>query len=358
MKGRIQDLVLDNMLEHVIFYNEEMKILWANKVACGSLGLQPGDLSGKHCYESWYGKAEPCVDCPVKKSLVTGQAEQGNIGTPDGRSWLIKAAPVFSEDGKIDGVVEMATDVTDLKAAEKKNTKANALSELINAAIDPFIVFNARGACVFANRAFEETFQLEQREFIGKPFARIQGFNLQGHEEIARYMPLFNGALMEGRSGPIDLTLMRRDGEMFYLSATAGAIKDEKNITTHLVVVLHDIAPHKNAEDALKEENLALRTALQAFAVVDREGRVSYADGEFLRIWDMPAGNISPGYPVENLLQDRNLALEIMQSADSLGKWEGETVARKGHGVNFKIRLSAEVVDGIPGQLWRIQQLG
>ena len=250
MDERIQDMILDHMLEHVVYYDAGMRILWANSAACKSLDRKLESLNGELCHQVWYGQDTPCKGCLVKKALASGTFEEGEIKTPDGKVWLMQATPV-KMGGDVGGVVELALDMTALKEAEKKNSRAGALSDLINGMLDPLIVFNIRGVCVFANRAFETLFELEPKEFMGKNFMQFQGFNLQSQEEIVRYMPMFHEALMEGRSGPLELVIARREGEPVHVSGTADAIRNEQNKITHLVVVLHDISRRKSAESII-----------------------------------------------------------------------------------------------------------
>ena len=46
-------VILDSLVEHVIYEDKEMKILWANRAASESAGLVYEQLIGRHCYEVW-----------------------------------------------------------------------------------------------------------------------------------------------------------------------------------------------------------------------------------------------------------------------------------------------------------------
>jgi PAS domain S-box-containing protein len=354
MKEQLQEIILGRLIEHVIYFDREMKVLWANDAACRSVGKSVVEIKGKHCFSIWYGRTKPCAHCPVEKSLKSGECEESSIATPDGRTWLVRATPVFDDNSALEGIVELAQDITDLKRAEKKQARADALNEVINAILDPILVFSSRGVCVFANNAFEKMFGLDPSDFIGKSFMEIPGFDLQSQEEIMKYAPMFKEAVMVGRFGPVEFPIKKRDGETMHLSGTAGAIKNEKKHTTHLVIALHDIFKRKSAEKSLEKENQVLKSTLSATVIINKEGRIVYADSAFAYMWGFESPDAALDMPGEELWQDRKLLHRAVQTAGKEGRWEGDLTARKNLGMDFKAHLTAVVNNNLDGQLWYI----
>ena len=70
LKRTDQDItkILDALLEHVVYQDTEMKVLWANQAACNSVSMTRKDLIGRHCYEVWAGRQNTCEDCPVERA--------------------------------------------------------------------------------------------------------------------------------------------------------------------------------------------------------------------------------------------------------------------------------------------------
>jgi two-component system cell cycle sensor histidine kinase/response regulator CckA len=112
-------VVLDSVSEHVIFHDPEMRMIWANRAAARSVGKTTEELTGQHCYEIWQGRDEPCLGCPVVKALASGKTEEMEMGTPDGRSWLVRGHPVRNRAGEIIGAVEVTLEITQRKRAEE-----------------------------------------------------------------------------------------------------------------------------------------------------------------------------------------------------------------------------------------------
>ena len=115
-----KSVILESLLEHIIYQTVDNTIIWANKAAADSVNLLPEELIGRKCYQVWNTLDEPCEGCPVAKSLVTNKPEINEMTTPDGRIWSVAGYPVRDNDNNIIAVVESTLDITEKKMAESK----------------------------------------------------------------------------------------------------------------------------------------------------------------------------------------------------------------------------------------------
>jgi PAS domain S-box-containing protein len=113
-------IILNSMSELVAYQDLKMNILWVNRAASESVGVNPEQLVGHRCYEIWHQRNEPCGDCPVMKTRQTGQSQVAEITSPDGRVWFIRGYPVHDAEGDLVGIVEVTLDITDRKQAEEE----------------------------------------------------------------------------------------------------------------------------------------------------------------------------------------------------------------------------------------------
>jgi PAS domain S-box-containing protein len=120
-----KEIILKSLVEHVIYQDTEMRILWANRAACESVNMTHEQLFGRFCYEIWPKRSDPCPDCPLKKAMKTRQPEEIEKCTPDGRAWFIRGYPVQDSKGKIVGAIELTLDITGRKQAEQELRNAH-----------------------------------------------------------------------------------------------------------------------------------------------------------------------------------------------------------------------------------------
>jgi PAS domain S-box-containing protein len=95
-------------------------ILDANDVALQKTGLTRDQIIGKKCFEIIHGKTRPPEDCPMVKALRSRRQESSAIRVEKIEGdYFVSCTPVLDSRGKIDKVIHIATDISELKKAEK-----------------------------------------------------------------------------------------------------------------------------------------------------------------------------------------------------------------------------------------------
>ena len=78
-----------------------------------------GDYRGRRCYQVYKKRPEKCEVCPVERTYRDGQSHRSEetIHCLDGKevSVIVYTEPIRDENGRIVAVMEMSTDITDLK---------------------------------------------------------------------------------------------------------------------------------------------------------------------------------------------------------------------------------------------------
>ena len=114
-------------LKHVAveYLDPCMRIIWVNEAVQKSLGLSMDELRGKYCFEIIQGLKEPCSGCTALKANETGHSQEGELVTPDGKTWISRGSLIKRSDGSVQGVVHVAMNITARKRAEEKLQRAN-----------------------------------------------------------------------------------------------------------------------------------------------------------------------------------------------------------------------------------------
>ncbi len=100
--------------------NRELKIITAND----RFRRDFGDYEGRYCYQVYKGRPERCEICPVMRTFHDGQRHSSEevLTCQDGTqvSVIVYTKPIYDDGGNIAAVLEMATDITEIKALQNQ----------------------------------------------------------------------------------------------------------------------------------------------------------------------------------------------------------------------------------------------
>ncbi|MFX1459814.1 MAG: PAS domain-containing protein, partial [Promethearchaeota archaeon] len=172
LSKRLEDIyrkVLETISEHIVYYDKDFKIIWANKTAADSFNLTPEQLIGKNCYNLWQGRNKPCEECPVLKTLKFGGVNSKEMIILDGRWWFIEGYPVFDNTNKISGVVEIARDITERRVAEQKLKESEVkYRNILENMLEGYFETDLRGNFIYANIEYCKIMGYSKEEIVGK----------------------------------------------------------------------------------------------------------------------------------------------------------------------------------------------
>lgn len=239
-------IVLDAMQEMVAYLDRDLRVKWANKAAAEPCGQPPEKIAGHHCFELWQQRQTPCSGCPVLRAMDTGRVEEGEVDTPDGRIYQIRAYPVLDARGRIIGAAEFALDITESKQAlSALRESEQGFRNLVEAS--PMSIFMIQqGRYIFGNKAG----------------ARLMGYEspdeIMGMNALEPIAPEYHWMVMErmgnlesgGENAPVQLRLIRPDGTSVW--ALSASVKVPIKGMPTVVVVGQDITEQKLVESELR----------------------------------------------------------------------------------------------------------
>jgi PAS domain S-box-containing protein len=102
-----------------VILDSERNILSANKATVTATGLPLEEVVGKKCYEIFHGTGRPPDGCPLEKMLHSGKLETEvmEIEVLDG-VYLVSCTPVLDDEGRLQKIIHIAADITELKRVE------------------------------------------------------------------------------------------------------------------------------------------------------------------------------------------------------------------------------------------------
>jgi len=142
--------ILSGLGAGVALLDRDYNVQWVNEVIADSVQ----DAVGYKCYEAYRGRTEPCDGCPMPSALASGRLEHtemtcrnpvmkrkmfGDTGHGDLLARIspgevgyfqIAIAPIRDEHGRIEYVVELIQDVTEVRKLKQQMMHSEKLSAL------------------------------------------------------------------------------------------------------------------------------------------------------------------------------------------------------------------------------------
>jgi PAS domain S-box-containing protein len=295
-----KEIILSSLMEFVLYEDRDMKILWANRAACESAGMGQDEIVGRHCYEIWEKRQDPCPDCPVQKAIETGKPQEIEKSTPDGKSWIIRGYPVHDADNNIIGGIEVVLDITERVRAEMALKDA---SDIINKS--PAVAFlwkNEEGWPVeFVSENIKDLFGYTVKDFTSGKVPYADTVYPDDLARIGQEVSTFSAE--EGR---VTFThepyrIVTKDGEVRWVNDNTFIRRDQHGRITHYQGIVEDITESLETEEALRESETRFRTLVEnireAFWLFDLKGqRVLYVSPAYEEIWGRSISNLYDNY--------------------------------------------------------------
>jgi len=122
-----------------------------------------GDYSDRYCYQVYKKRSEKCENCPVEKTFRDGRSysSEENIKCLDGRvvSVIVYTTPIRNERGEITSVMEMSTDITDIKLLQNQLKESQIKYRTLFGEVPCYITTqDSELNIIEANRHFQEDF--------------------------------------------------------------------------------------------------------------------------------------------------------------------------------------------------------
>lgn len=253
-----------------------MRLIWINDNLQESSGLPANEMRGARCYEAIFGRSEPCSGCTVAQAINMGASQEGDLITPDGRTWISRSSPLKDADGKITGVVHVLIDISARKSAERALKESERrLADIIEFLPDATFVVDKKGKVISWNRAIEKMTGVNAESILGKgDYEYSQPFYGERRpiliDMVKRIDPKFEKEYDYIKRDTEDGSLV---GEAYmplqgkgkaYLLGSASALYDSNGDYWGAIESIRDITDRKRVEEELQRSKEMAESATRA----------------------------------------------------------------------------------------------
>jgi PAS domain S-box-containing protein len=255
----------------VEYLDPEMRIIWVNSAVQRSTGLSMDALRGRFCYEAIQGLKEPCPGCAAIEALMDGQSHEGELATPDGRSWTARSNPILGAGGEVQGVVNVAVNITKIKLAEQKIASVKQrLADVIDFLPDATFAINRDGRVITWNKAMEKMTGAKADGIIGKgnyeyalPFYGkrrpiLADLVLLPNEEIEKN---YSGLQRDGKALTVEVFIPTFGPTGSFIWAKATPLYDSLGNIAGSIESIRDVTEMRRTEETLEQSKSELRIA-------------------------------------------------------------------------------------------------
>jgi PAS domain S-box-containing protein len=121
-------ILFDRVPCYITVIDENYRITRANE----AFRSQFGNVRGRHCYEVYKRRKRKCAHCPATRTFTDGsvhKSQQSGVSKTGAKTdYIVTTAPLTRGDEKVAHVIEISTDITELKHLEEEMLDAERLA--------------------------------------------------------------------------------------------------------------------------------------------------------------------------------------------------------------------------------------
>ncbi len=268
--------VLNSIEDAIVFMDTKQNIKWINVSGQHLLNSDPKEsLTGKKCYEAFWGKNENCDNCIASTEVKNAQKYETNTQLPNGRYIFIRCEPVRDEKGELTGIIIIVRDITEEKESEKKRLETENRLAIIAEQLPTLIwTTDENLRLTYVNGTILNLLKISTENMLGRTFYELFDTNDPEH-------PVIKHALLAltGETGSYQIRIMGRNYIVYYkpfintegrITGCAGVSQDiteliqvqkeleERNQILALIGGINRIISNSKSEDQLTDEIISL----------------------------------------------------------------------------------------------------
>ncbi|MHC4516083.1 MAG: ATP-binding protein [Planctomycetota bacterium] len=271
-----------------------------------------GDRIGDLCYRAYKQREESCPDCPVERTFDHGHAHGSEqlLTTRDGRQVevMVHTTPIRDENGEISAVMEMHTEIGELKRIKSLLERSRGLLARLFEEVPCFISVQGPDLIIkHANSLFRETFGPSVGEYCYKTYKH--------REEPCLVCPTLQ-TFVDGESREHEEVVTSQSGEKMYVLCQTKPLLDAEGKPEAVIEMATDITKVRELQSQLSSIGLLVGSISHSIKglLTGLDGGIYLVNTGFDK--DKPA-RVKKGWDmvVRNVERIRSMVMDILYYA-------------------------------------------
>ena len=234
-------------------------------------------------------------------------------------------------------------DITESKRSEEELRKLYRALEQSPASV---VITDTQGNIEYVNPKFEEITGYRSEEVLGQNPRILKSGDKTAEDYKEMWDTIISGRVWRGQ-----FHNKRKDGAIFWESASISPVRGTDGEITHFIAVKEDITAQKRAEDQLRLNATVFETTTEGIVVTDAETRIKTVNPAFTRITGYTSAE-AVGRKTDMLSSgrhDKAFYEAMWHSLQAKGYWSGEIWNRRKDGSVFPEWLSVAAISETGG---------
>ena len=227
----------------------------------------------------------------------------------------------------------------DISARKQGEDQLRKLSQAVIQSGDAICITDPRGRIEYVNPQFEQITGYSLAESIGQSAAILQGGGAANQIFMQLWQTIKEGQIWRG-----DLQTRRKDGSLVWQEASIAPVQAESGVITSFVAIMKDVTGRKQLEQAMHIKDSAINSSINAMAMADLEGKLTYVNPSFLHLWGYDSDEEVLGKPVAHFWQEDAPVDDVFKTLFQGLGWQGELFGRKKDESLLNVDVSAHLV--------------
>jgi PAS domain S-box-containing protein len=252
------------------------------------------------------------------------------------------------KDGAPLGFLFIFKDIAEKKKTEEqlaeKEKKYRIMFEFFPQTI---ALLDKQGRLLDINERIYSWLGYQPNEIIGKDFFSLPFFT---KESMIHLKKNFSRRIENKKVEPYEIDVQTKMGDKRVGVVHATLLKNEQGEVTTDLIVITDVTERKQMEELLRIKDSAITSSINAIALANLEGILTYVNKSFLKMWGYSTEKQVIGKSLMQFWKLKGKYIEIMETLEKKGEWIGELSGIQRDRSALKVRLSVNMIKDTLGK--------